>query len=138
LNNYCGKWVKHGGWYPDRKLRLWKKDTGKWGGLNPHDKVVMSAGASVSHLQGDLMHFAYQSVEQHIEKTKKYAQISAKAKYADGKRSFPGHAWLAAGWCFIQMYLFRLGLLDGSAGWHIAIVSSREKWLKYQYLRAMS
>lgn len=137
LNQYCGKWVRHGGWYPDKKLRLWHRDFGTWGGYNPHDKVVVKSGTKVQHLEGDILHNAYQSVQEHREKTARYAQISAKAKYAAGKRTIAGFGALAAIWCFIQMYFLRLGLLDGRIGLHIALISSREKYLKYQYLSGL-
>ncbi len=136
LNQYCGHWVRYGGWYPDKKLRLWHRDYGAWGGFNPHDRVILKPEAKVQHLAGDLLHYAYRSVEEHRKKTAIYAHISAKAKYAAGKRTVPGFSYVAALWCFIQMYFLRLGLLDGHAGFHIAVISSREKYLKYQYLNS--
>ena len=42
--NYCGKWIRHSGWYPDTKLRLWNRTKGRWGGVNPHDRVTMEEG----------------------------------------------------------------------------------------------
>ena len=51
LTNYCGKWIKHCGWYPDVKLRLWNKNEGQWSGTNPHDKFVMNDGAKVQHIK---------------------------------------------------------------------------------------
>ncbi|MFM7379483.1 MAG: glycosyltransferase family 2 protein, partial [Bacteroidota bacterium] len=47
LNNYCGKWIRHGAWYPDRKIRLWHQHLGTWGGQNPHDRVIVQAGVTI-------------------------------------------------------------------------------------------
>ena len=59
LTNYCGKWIKHCGWYPDQKLRIWNKNKGEWGGVNPHDKVIMQENTSLEYLKGDLLHYSY-------------------------------------------------------------------------------
>ena len=57
LTYYCGKWIKHGGWYPDRKTRLWNRNIGQWGGVNPHDKVQLNEGATLGRLRGDILHY---------------------------------------------------------------------------------
>src|SRR6478752_5627650 len=62
LNNYCGKWIRHGAWYPDVKLRLWDSRKGNWSGTNPHDRYEMETSSSIIHVPGDLLHFSYQSV----------------------------------------------------------------------------
>lgn len=66
LTNYCGKWIKHGGWYPDVKTRIWNKNDGRWGGTNPHDEVILENGKKVKKLQGDLLHYSIDSISQHI------------------------------------------------------------------------
>ncbi|HEX4850049.1 MAG TPA: glycosyltransferase family 2 protein, partial [Puia sp.] len=63
--NYCGQFIRHGSWYPDRKLRLFDKRIAKWGGINPHDKIELEKHVSVTHLQGDILHFSYRSVDEH-------------------------------------------------------------------------
>ena len=68
LTNYCGQWIYHSGWYPDRKLRLFDRRKAGWGGTNPHDRVEMQAGSTVSHLSGDLLHYSYYSVGEHLER----------------------------------------------------------------------
>src|ERR1700741_2612456 len=57
LTNYCGNWVKHCGWYPDKKLRLWDSRKGSWTGINPHDKYEMKEGdKTTGYLKGDILH----------------------------------------------------------------------------------
>ena len=53
FNNYCGHWIRHCGWYPDHKIRLWDRRCARWEGTDPHDKVVMEKG-KVTRLKGDL------------------------------------------------------------------------------------
>ncbi|HSR38787.1 MAG TPA: glycosyltransferase family 2 protein, partial [Phnomibacter sp.] len=55
LNNYCGSWIKHGDYYPDKKLRLWRKEKGYWGGENPHDKVIALPGTTVARIKHDIL-----------------------------------------------------------------------------------
>ena len=74
LTNYCGQWIKHCGWYPDSKLRLWDSRKGAWGGVNPHDRYEMKdANANVKHLEGDILHFSYYSIEGHIKQSNYFA-----------------------------------------------------------------
>jgi glycosyltransferase involved in cell wall biosynthesis len=134
LNFYGNQAIRHGGWYPDRKIRLWNRTQGNWGGRNPHDKVVLRAGSEVSHLAGDLLHYSYANTAEHWAKARRYAQISAQAKYDAGKRSTVLHVIFAPIWKFFQAYFFQLGLLDGSVGLKIAVISSYEKFLKYKYM----
>ena len=71
FNYYCGKWIRHGTYYPDRKLRLLDINKGKWGGQNPHDKIMMQEGTTIHHLEGDLLHYTYQTIEQHAKQMEK-------------------------------------------------------------------
>jgi glycosyltransferase involved in cell wall biosynthesis len=136
-NLYAGQWVRHGGWYPDRKVRLWHKADGQWGGLNPHDKVILKNEVQVELLKGDLTHHAYTDATAHREKAKKYAAISAQAKWNAGKRSNWALVYLAPAWRFVQAYFLQLGCLDGTVGWQIATISALEKYWKYRMLLKM-
>ena len=87
LTNYCGQWIKHCGWYPDRKLRIWNKTKGKWGGENPHDMVLMENGTSSEYLKGDLLHYSYYTINDHSRQIELFTDISSKAAFAKGKRT---------------------------------------------------
>src|SRR6185312_8761206 len=67
LTNYCGTWIKHCGWYPDRKLRLFDKTKGKWGGINPHDKFELQPNSTISRLRGDILHYSYYTIDDHYK-----------------------------------------------------------------------
>lgn len=137
LTNYCGQWIRHSGWYPDRKLRLFDRRKGQWGGTNPHDRVDMQPGSRVAHLDGDLLHYSYYSVDEHIERARKYADIAARAMYTQGKRA----SWLqiiaSPAAKFIRNYLLKRGFFDGRAGWTICKIAALETFWKYRNLRRM-
>lgn len=137
LTNYCGKWVRHSGWYPDRKLRLFDRRKARWGGVNPHDKIEQAPGSSSAHLPGDLLHYSYYTVEEHLARARKYAEIAAKAMHQKGK----GGAWwrvvVSPIAKFIRNYFLKTGFLDGATGLTICRISALETYWKYQNLRKM-
>lgn len=133
LNNYCGTWLKHS-WYPDAKLRLWDRRKGYWGGTNPHDKVVLKNG-QVRKLNGDILHFAYENLEEHIDQTKKFAIIAANAKFKQGKKTFFFiHVVLNPFYKFFRKYVLRLGFLDGHYGFIFSALTAYLNFMKYSRL----
>ncbi len=131
LTNYCGKWIHHCGWYPDTKLRLWDSGLGKWEGINPHDKYVLKKGTSESLLEGDLFHYSYYSLSQHKQQAKKFASISAEALTNMNIFILIFKLIFSSIISFLRIYFFRLGFLDGQAGFHIARISSTASFCKY-------
>jgi len=87
LTNYCGKWIRHTSWYPSRKLRLWDSRLGSWGGYNPHDRYNMNRGATRCFLKGDLLHYSYYSVGEHLLQMNSFSSILARSYYERGRRS---------------------------------------------------
>jgi glycosyltransferase involved in cell wall biosynthesis len=131
-NNYCGKWLMYGGWYPDQKIRLWNKDFGSWKGKNPHDFVVLEGQQMEGKLNGDLLHYTYDSIKDHIAQCEKFAEIGAKAALAKGKKTNLILVYLKPVLKFLESYLFKLGILDGKYGFYAAKYSAYEKWLRYK------
>ncbi len=138
LTNYCGQWIHHSGWYPDRKLRLFDRRQGQWGGTNPHDKVEMPAAASIQQLEGDLLHYSYYTVAEHLERAGKYADIAARAMHHQGKRSSWGHIVFSPVLKFLRNYLLKGGFRDGKAGWTICKIAALETWWKYRALKRLT
>ncbi len=138
LTNYCGKWIKHCGWYPDVKLRIWDKNIAKWGGVNPHDKVITNENIEVKHLKGDLLHYSYYSINQHIAQFNSFTEIGAKEAFKKGKKSNWFIATYKAIWKFIRDYFFKLGFLDGYYGYVICALSSQATFAKYLKLRELN
>jgi glycosyltransferase involved in cell wall biosynthesis len=133
-NFYCGKWVRHGTYYPDRKLRLLNTQKGKWGGQNPHDKIIMQEGARLQQLKGDLCHYTYQSIEEHNKQTDRFSTIAAKALFDKGKTGSYIKLLLNPAWAFLKGYIIKLGFLDGFAGYMIARFTAIQSFLKYAKL----
>lgn len=134
LNNYCGQWIKHGDYYPDKKLRLWRKEMGHWGGENPHDKVVTQPTASIERVPLDILHWSFASSEEHRRQMIRFSDIAAQAMYKRGKRVNALKPWLSAGWSWLNGFLFRAGFLDGVAGWRIACMNAFYTLRKYKQL----
>lgn len=132
---YLGRWHRWGGWYPDRKVRLFRKSAGRWGGVNPHDHVRLDG--QVHPLRNDLLHFTYRDVEDHVSRINSYTSIAAKEKKARGTRGAYWRMLVHPPARFIRMYLLRLGLLDGKAGFVNAVLASFYVFLKYAKLWEM-
>ena len=137
LTNYCGKWIRHCGWYPDRKLRLWKVGKGRWGGMNPHDKFELEPGAVRKRLKGDLLHYSYYSISQHIQQVDKFTTIIADANFRKGKRINLIMIIFHPIWKFKQHYILKLGFLDGYYGFVISVISAFAAFSKNIKLREL-
>ena len=136
LTNYCGKWIYHCGWYPDRKLRLWDSRKGKWGGVNPHDRYELFEGdAGAGFINGDILHYSYYTIEEHEKQTEKFTTISANALFAGGKMANWVKLYISPVVKFIQGYFLKLGILDGYYGFQICKISAKSTYLKYYKLK---
>lgn len=138
LTNYCGTWVKHCGWYPDTKLRLWDSRKGQWAGTNPHDKYEMFAGATTKHISGDILHYSYYTIADHYKQVEYFTTILAKAKHQQGKKANLLVLYLSPAVKFLRDYILKLGLLDGATGFTISRISAYATFLKYKKLRALN
>ena len=134
-NYYCGKFINHGLWYPDRKIRLFDKQIATWGGMNPHDKIVLCEDNKVQFLKGDILHYTFNTVREHLERNTRMSSIAAEAIFDSGKKKHWSKIILSPLWSFINGYFLRLGFLDGYYGWVIAIQNAHLSFLKYQKLQ---
>lgn len=132
--NYCGRYIRHGLWYPDKKIRLFDRRIAKWGGLNPHDKIIIQEGFPVQHLKGDILHYSFTTVDDHIWQNNRLSSIAANSLYTKGSRSSWYKMLVHPAWAFINGYLFRRGFLEGKDGFTIAINTSHQVFLKYNKL----
>lgn len=135
LTNYCGQWIHHCGWYPDRKLRLWDARKGKWGGVNPHDRFELAGGdKNTLRLNGDLLHYSYYSEEELRRQTRYFAEIAARQLQSTGKKPGMLRPYFKAAVKFARNYIFKLGFLDGKAGLTICRMAAYGTFLKYKKL----
>ncbi|MBA2422187.1 MAG: glycosyltransferase family 2 protein [Chitinophagales bacterium] len=134
LNNFCGKWIRHGGWYPDRKLRLFDRRRGQWGGNNPHDRVTMAPQSSIGFLHGNLLHYSAETEQQYLKKMERYTQIAAEALFLQKKSTHLVAVYAKTAVAFIRNYFLLLGFLDGHAGIQVCLMAARYNYLKYSKL----
>lgn len=137
MTNYCGKWIKHGHWYPDVKLRLWDSTKGKWGGKNPHDTFLLENSTTQKHLKGDLLHYSYYTEEEHWEQAEKFSTIAAQAYFDEGKKSNIFKIVMSPISRFVSSYFLNLGFLDGKEGLKISRITYWETKQKYKKLRKL-
>lgn len=139
LTNYCGHWVKHCGWYPDAKLRLWDSRNGHWTGTNPHDKYELFTGdKNTEYLKGDILHYSYYTLEDHYKQVEYFTNIASKAYFEKGKKAPLYKLIVNPVAKFIDHYLLHLGFLDGKAGFLISKISAYAAYLKYKKLRQLT
>jgi len=129
LVHYLGKWIRHGEWYPDMKLRLFRKDAGWSEGEEPHDQVVVKG--RVKTLKNPLWHFTYDDINDHLETMNRFSGIAAEAKYRDGYRFRWWDFFFRPPWRFFKSYILKRGFLDGRIGYLIAAVSAFGVRMKY-------
>lgn len=137
LNNYCGKWILYTDYYPEKRIRLFDRRKGKWHGANIHEVVKMAHGATVATLKGHLLHWRYQSYEEHINEVNLYSTISAKEYYKMGVKAGYFKILFHTSWRFIHSYFFRRGFLSGFNGLVISSLLAKHCFLKYAKLRKL-
>jgi len=131
LSNYCGKWIRHSGWYPDTKLRLYNSVKGQWAGMDPHDRYEMEPKSSIGKLKGDILHYTYYSIDEHILQANKFSSIAANELVSKGKTIYFFKIILNPIAKFIRNYVLNLGFLDGFYGFIICQITANETFLKY-------
>lgn len=130
LTCYCGQWIRHCGWYPDRKIRLFDRRRARWGGVNPHDKIIMSPGATTVPLKGDLLHYTFYSITQHHAQIEKFSEIKAEGLFRRGKRPSLFLLVMEPVFKFMKSYVLQAGFLDGWYGLIISVNSAHSTFLK--------
>ena len=128
LSKYLGRWIKHGGWYPDRKVRLVRRGKGIWKGVDPHDKLAVDG--EVVRLKNPILHHVYRDIEDHVKTINRFSDIYAKGCSPAGSGfvvAGVGHAVVK----FLECYVWKLGILDGVPGLIIAMNSSWYVFLKH-------
>lgn len=131
---YAGKLINHSGWYPQWRTFIYRKNAARWVGLEPHP-VVEFGGNSKRRLQGDLLHYTYRSIEEHMRKNFGSARSAARAMHKKGRGVSAADLHLRPVWAWFRSYVVQLGFLDGFYGLTIANGQAMYTYLKYAYLR---
>ena len=138
LVNYCGQWIKHSTWYPDKKIRIFPKLNSKWEGELVHETLSIDPTLPLSELKGHLLHYTYYSYKEHRIRADKYSKLTALKMKKAGKTASFLKPYLSAISRFISMYIIHLGFLDGYNGFKIAQISAKSNVYKYKTLRQLN
>lgn len=130
-NFFLNKWIKHGGWWPDYTLRLFKKDLGRMEHRLVHEKVIVSG--KVGYLSQPLLHYTYRNFDEFIKKMQNYSMLSAMEiiKNNPSKTKIFLKIFFAPPFTFFKMFILRKGFLDGLRGFMLAVFYSFYSFLKY-------
>jgi glycosyltransferase involved in cell wall biosynthesis len=136
MTNYCGSWIRHSGWYPDIKLRLWDRTKGEWQGMI-HETISMKEGTETIKLKGDILHYSFYSVTDHAAQMLRFTEVMAQDNVKLGKKGTYAKIFISPIFKFFQNYFLRLGFLDGYHGLVICIMSSYAAFFKYARTREL-
>jgi len=137
FNNFCGQWIKHSDWYPNKKLRVFDKRVAEWKGINPHDQIVLKDNRKAGRLKGDILHWTYQTYKEFNDKTEYFSTIAAQAYFDKGKKAPWYKIIWNPFWAFFKAYVLRLGFLDGKNGFVISKETGIITYLKYTKLKKL-
>ena len=133
---YLGKWIRHSGWYPDPKVRLYDRNKAKWVGGYVHESVVVNG--RIGMLQGDLLHYTCDTIANHIQTVDRYTTLAADELLARGRRVGWLDLCLAPVWTSLKTYFLKLGFLDGVEGLAIAYMAGFYVFAKHAKARKWS
>jgi glycosyltransferase involved in cell wall biosynthesis len=130
-NYFMGKWIHYGIWLREYKIRLFNKHAATWGGVNPHDYIVMKPGKVRKHLKGNLLHYPYGSIGEFVDQMNRFSDIAAAAYHSQNQRATVFKIVVNPLWRFLRSYIFSLGFLDGLRGLFLSIMMSFYAFMKY-------
>lgn len=126
---YVYRWLNYC-WYPDFKIRLFNRNTAKWGGTNPHDRIELN-GNNIVTLKGDIQHYSFNSISEHIQTLDSFTEIGANEIIRKNKKVNVLSPWTHGLWTFLKLYLFKRGFMDSYAGLVVAVLSGMHAFIKY-------
>ncbi len=136
LTNYCGQWIKHCGWYPDRQTRLYDRTKGQWAEKKVHEYWKLNNEKEKKGLlKGDLLHYSFTSINEHLKKIEKYSELAAREAVERGKDASWLQIRVSPKWHFFSEYFIKLGFLDGFYGYVICKLSAYAAFIKYTKIK---
>ncbi len=133
MAQYMGRWIRHSGWFPDRKVRLYHREKAQWVGDYVHEGV--SVNGTVGQLEGVIFHFTCDSLSEHLRTLDRYTTLAAAELTARGKGSLTRHMVIDPIWTFFRSFLLQRGFLDGVPGFTIAWMAALYTFCKYAKAR---
>lgn len=133
LSSYCGRFMRHSGWYPDRIVRLFRRDAASFSDDLVHEHLLVEGKTGL--LDGELLHYSYQDLEQVLNKVNQYSSAGAAMMRERGRQATLFGAVLRGLWSFVRTYVLRAGFLDGREGFMLAVSNAEGTY--YRYLKLM-
>jgi glycosyltransferase involved in cell wall biosynthesis len=128
---FLGRWIRHGDWYPDRKLRLFRREGATWSGSPEHDFIMLAGEGARTRLTGDLLHYSFRDISHYLSKHIGYSEVFLQRERARGR----GFSWVSVLirplWRFLRAYVLRLGFMDGFPGLWIAVSTAFFAFVRY-------
>lgn len=132
---YLGRWIRGGGWYPDRQLRLFQKSFARWEGPYIHESVKLNSGGRVENLAGDILHYPVRDAAYHHRMIgERYAPLAAQQMFERNQHTSPLKIATAGPAAFMRSFVLKAGFRDGLAGWSIASFAAHHAFLKHLML----
>jgi hypothetical protein len=129
LSRYLNRWIRHGGWYPDTKIRLVRRGCGHWVGDGLHERLEVSG--SVGRLEHPLLHYVYRDISDQVKTINRFSTVAATYRNKPGSLAHLLLGLVHAFGKFFECAIWKLGLLDGAPGFIIAVNSAFYVFLKH-------
>lgn len=137
INNFNGRWLKHGSFYPDWKLRLYPKEKVEWDNNPVHESLVIPSDFQHKKLDGRLLHYTAPDPHLFRQKMDRYARLGAEAYFHKGEDQSRFTAMVKAAFRFLKSYFFRAGFLDGKEGFEVGKIEAEMVLQRQRYLKEM-
>lgn len=139
FKNFLGnQWIRFGEWGFDKHIRLFNREQVKWNEAEVHEQLILPPDAIVKCMSGHVLHYTMKDELDYKTKMEIYARLNAEKYFKQGKKPFWLKQWLAPAFSFVQNYIFKLGFLDGTAGFTCANMTARYTFWKYRKLNELS
>jgi glycosyltransferase involved in cell wall biosynthesis len=133
LSSYCGRYMRHSGWYPDRIVRLFRRNVARFSDDLVHERLLIEG--VIGQLDGELLHYAFDSAEEVLHKMDMYSTAGAQRLHQQGRKATLTGAVLRGMWSFFRTWVLRAGFLDGREGFMLAISNAEGTY--YRYIKLM-
>ncbi len=130
---YLGRWWWRGGWYPDYDIRIFRRERARWGGSEPHEKILVEG--RVKRLRHPLQHYSYRNIEDHVARINRFTSISSKELRREGRRWRWADNVCRPALRFLHFYVWKRGFIEGFPGFFAAVTAAVYVFLKYAKLR---
>ena len=129
LSSFCGQWIRHGDWYPDRVTRLFRREAGRFTEDRVHERLDVNGPTGL--LEGNLLHHTMSDLHDALDKLNRYSTGRAQDMQRNGRRGGLGAALGHAAWAFVRTYGLKRGFLDGRLGFVLALYVAESTYYRY-------